>query len=1048
VEGNRWFTIYLLSVLLMGASILLWLWATHPLPPLGPFLVLASLAILGAWIAIPLPHGGYQTVSMPVIFAALVLQGTYTAVLIALIGIVVGNGILRQRPLPRILYNAAHFVIVPTIAGAVFHLLSPSSSSLTGPWAAEPVTAQATVGALAAIVAYEGIGTPLISLAIALDRKEEFLQVLLQNLPWVPLNGLILGAVGTTMALVYAGHLPPSALFMAVSLVFVALIFLLYTSRENAQRDLTRLFQAAQEMGRHLTIEEIVQVVERALRQLVEADAFFLTLIDWQACRRLYVLARGVPLERLAAVHPEIEGGLTGLAIRLGKPVHTGDYQEDPRRTKQEALLLGEGKVRSVLAVPLTTGNEVIGAIVLLKRIPYYFSEYHIRVIATLAHQAALAIKNAQLYESKARQLRRMQALEEISARINSVLNVEEAFRFVAKHIRDVLGADRCALYLGTPEEGIKTALAHGLSEAYLRTVQGSIREGLGWQVWVTRMPVVIRDAQVDQPSITLREAARQEGIHTVLVMPLHHGGKVIGALTLYHNQVQEYSDEDLRLAQTFANHVAIAINNATLVADVRRRARETEAINRILTTISAILDPQELPHYVVDEIAKAFGYRSIALYTVEGQRVKVAAEVGERGDHPGFPQKRSLVQVAATTQEPQFRRGEGWVEFYIPIIAGAQPFAILGVEHVVLDERDQEVLITLARQVGVVLRNAQLYEEVKLSRDELEALHEATKVIGTSLELREVLNTIVSTICRAFHYDLGAILLVDESAGELVLEASYGYGREVTGYRQAIGRGIVGWVAHTGQPYISEDVLRDPYYVPLEEGTRSEIAVPLILEGRVIGVFNVESRRPRAFGERDLRILTALASYATIAIENARLYEETKRLAITDGLTGLYNHRFLHESFERELEQARRYRLPLSLILVEVDRFKTFNDTYGHLCGDEILKTVAGLLRRNSRSADIVARYGGDEFVLLLPHTSKRDAQEIAERIRRSIAHYPIPIRERFVTATVSIGVAAFPEDGRTAEVLVEAADKAMYVAKRMGGNRVAVAQKEMGPV
>ncbi|MDR5693748.1 MAG: GAF domain-containing protein [Armatimonadota bacterium] len=1048
MQQNRWFTIYLVFVLFIGAGILIWLGTTHPFPSVGPFLLLAFLAILGAWIAIPLPHGGYQTVSMPVIFAALALHGTFTAVLVASIGVVVGNGILRRRPVRRVLYNAAHFVIVPTIAGTAFHLVSLSGHSLTGPWVTEPLTARTILGALVAILLYEGIGTPLISLAITFDRREEFRHILFQNLPWVPLNGFLLGAVGTTIALVYAGRLPPDAVFVVFSLVFMALVFLLYTSRENAQRDLTRLFQAAQEMGRHLTTEEILQVVERALRQLVDTDAFFLVLIDWPSGRRRYVLGRGVSLERLAAVHPEIDRGLTGLAIRFGKPVHTGDYQEDPRRTQQEALILGEGKARSVLAVPLTTGNEVIGAVVLVKRIAHYFSEYHLRVIATLAHQAALAIKNAQLYESKARQLRRMQALEEISARINSALDVEEVFRFIAEHIRDVLGTDKCALYLGVPEEGIKRALSHGLSEGYIQAVQGFIREGLGWKVWTTRMPVVIRDAQIDQPSIVLREAARQEGIHTIMVIPLLHGGKVIGALTLYHTQVQEYSDEDLRLAQTFANHVAIAIRNATLVADVRRRAHEMEAINRILTAISAILNPQELPRYIVEEIAKVLGYQSIALYLVDGHQAKVAAEAGEQREHCSFVQKKGLAQVAATTQEPQLWRKEGWVEVYVPVSIGVQMFAVLGIGHTALDERDQELLVTLTRQIGVVLRNAQLYEEVRLSRDELEALHEATKVIGTSLALREVLNTIVSTVCRAFHYDLGAILLVDELAGELVLEASYGYGKEVVGYRQAIGRGIVGWVAHTGQPYISGDVLRDPYYVTLEEGTRSEIAVPLILEGKVIGVFNIESRRPRAFGERDLRILTSLASYATIAIENARLYEETKRLAITDGLTGLYNHRFLHEAFERELEQARRYRLPLSLILVEVDRFKTFNDTYGHLCGDEILKTVANLLRRNSRSADIVARYGGDEFVLLLPHTTKRDAHEIAERIRRSIAHYPIPIRERFVTATVSVGVAAFPEDGRTAETLVEAADKAMYIAKHMGGNRVAVAQKEMGPV
>lgn len=214
---------------------------------------------------------------------------------------------------------------------------------------------------------------------------------------------------------------------------------------------------------------------------------------------------------------------------------------------------------------------------------------------------------------------------------------------------------------------------------------------------------------------------------------------------------------------------------------------------------------------------------------------------------------------------------------------------------------------------------------------------------------------------------------------------------------------------------------------------------MPLIIEGRVIGVFNVESPRLQAFGEHDLKILTTLASYATIAIANARLYEQTKRLAITDGLTELYNHRYLNDVMGRSLERAIRDDRPLAVIMLEIDNFKHFNDTFGHLQGDEVLRIIADLLRKTSRPSDFAGRYGGDEFILVLPNTGKGAAQDVAERIRRAVESYPFILGGSVVTTvTLSVGVAASPEDGVTVDALVEAVDRAQYTAKRTGGNKV----------
>jgi diguanylate cyclase (GGDEF)-like protein len=357
------------------------------------------------------------------------------------------------------------------------------------------------------------------------------------------------------------------------------------------------------------------------------------------------------------------------------------------------------------------------------------------------------------------------------------------------------------------------------------------------------------------------------------------------------------------------------------------------------------------------------------------------------------------------------------------------------------------EFLVAFARQLGVAAQNAALYEEQRRSHEEMQVLYEIAKAVSGTLDLRTVLDSLVSVTCRAFGYENSAVVIADPETGDLSVEAAYGYERSVVGTRLPAGTGIVGWVTRTGTPLMVDDVLKDPRYYRADERTRSELAVPLIAEGKVIGALNVESARLAAFGPRDLRLLTTLASYAVVAIQNARLYEHARRLAITDGLTELYNHRYLHEALERLLERARREGQPVGLIMLEIDQFKRYNDSYGHKSGDEALRTVAGILRRGSRPSDIVARYGGDEFMVVLPGASKTSAQETGERLRRAVEANPLVLAgEVITTVTLSVGVAAFPHDGSTVDLLIDAVDRAQYIAKLSGGNRVHVAHAAQG--
>jgi len=216
-------------------------------------------------------------------------------------------------------------------------------------------------------------------------------------------------------------------------------------------------------------------------------------------------------------------------------------------------------------------------------------------------------------------------------------------------------------------------------------------------------------------------------------------------------------------------------------------------------------------------------------------------------------------------------------------------------------------------------------------------------------------------------------------------------------------------------------------------------IIVPVLLRGDIIGELIVTDKIDnREFTHEDEDILLTIAFYFAFALEKVRLHEEVKRLATTDGLTGLHNHRSFQERMLEETERSKRSGRPYSLLMLDIDRFKDFNDNYGHRVGDDLLKLISGVLSSNTRGIDMAARYGGEEFAILLAETSLEGAHATAERIRQQVKKTGIKINGDQKSVTISIGIATYPDDGNTSDDIIEAADKALYLSKRSGRNRV----------
>lgn len=321
---------------------------------------------------------------------------------------------------------------------------------------------------------------------------------------------------------------------------------------------------------------------------------------------------------------------------------------------------------------------------------------------------------------------------------------------------------------------------------------------------------------------------------------------------------------------------------------------------------------------------------------------------------------------------------------------------------------------------------------------EQLNTLMELTRLINSTLDLHLVVKRAISAATRLLGAEAGSLLLIDQDTDELFFETALGSkGNRVKSMRLTKGVGIAGWVADHGKPALVNDVnLDERFFKGIDEQsgfmTKSMVSVPLKLKGNIIGVLQVINKINGTFDNDDVVVLYTLANQVAIALENARLYKDS----ITDYLTGLYHHKFFSLRLREEWERAKRYHYSLGLLFIDIDHFKEVNDNLGHLVGSKTIVELSRLLLKSLRTVDIVSRYGGDEFEILLPYTSYSGAKMVAERLREGVEEATFDD----IKVTISVGLTFF--DGSDSEItpdqFIENADKALYKAKENGRNRV----------
>jgi len=331
----------------------------------------------------------------------------------------------------------------------------------------------------------------------------------------------------------------------------------------------------------------------------------------------------------------------------------------------------------------------------------------------------------------------------------------------------------------------------------------------------------------------------------------------------------------------------------------------------------------------------------------------------------------------------------------------------------------------------------------------ELKALNEIVQAISSSLKPKEILQRIMEKTANLIKAEGWSVLFLDHGKNELVFEAAAGdAGKKLLGIRLKVGQGVAGWVARYGQSLIVPDVTKDPrFYSGVDKKTKfitkSILCVPMKSRNKIIGVVEVVNKiGGEPFTNDDLEIFENFVAHITIALENAAMYKKMEEASLIDDLTQLYNTRFCNQYLDNFLDERKGSKRLISLIFLDIDFFKLVDDNFGHLVGSETLKRLGDRLTRAVRKGDVVIRYGGDEYIVLLPHTDKATAKVIAERIRKEINSKPfLAFGNKKFNISVTLGVATCPDDANTRDGLIGTADKAMYEGKLSGRDKVILA-------
>jgi diguanylate cyclase (GGDEF)-like protein len=452
------------------------------------------------------------------------------------------------------------------------------------------------------------------------------------------------------------------------------------------------------------------------------------------------------------------------------------------------------------------------------------------------------------------------------------------------------------------------------------------------------------------------------------------------------------------------------------------------------------------------------FNLRNVAIMLLDqqSQQLYVRSQIGwdEGQDKVRLPLGQGMTGAAALKKHPVYSPDVSKDQRYfcsakstrselaIPLMVGSEVVGVLDCQSDRLDHFDNETidLLTLfSTHASIALQNARLYSLEQQRARQLQAINAIAQQTTAVLDLENLLGKVCHLIQDAFRVSHVSLFLREDH--DLVLRAHHGTLTPCIPSGGRIPASTEPWagILRESRTAVEKDLGGPGEHTRFFAETASRMCIPLVSFGQTLGVLALDSEKLDAFRDGDQQSLESVADICATAIQNAHYVERVKQLAYLDGLTGIFNRRFFEMRIMEEIERARRYKCGMAVIMADIDAFKRLNDEFGHVLGDEVLRQVSSVFHQQLRKVDVVCRYGGEEFGILLTQVNAEQGMAVAEKLRKTVADWQFPGVPRMVT--ISAGVSIFPEHGITRDKLVRAADFALYAAKQAGRNRICLA-------
>ncbi|MGB9514169.1 MAG: diguanylate cyclase, partial [Candidatus Acidiferrum sp.] len=676
--------------------------------------------------------------------------------------------------------------------------------------------------------------------------------------------------------------------------------------------------------------------------------------------------------------------------------------------------------------------------------------------------------------EEKRRVERNMLALSNLNLATSTFVG-GEIQRMLAQALDRVLGVVRLPagvlfLHHGDPA-GPSSVVSAGISEEFCRAAQ---TEGLDEYLMgmVSRLGGLLgfrdlRDDNLtalekDEPIKRFRELALQHGLRSAVVISLQAKEQAFGLLLLGTPDSRRFTPPELRLLLALGHQIGVAVENSYLIQQTARRSEELHVLNEIGRALSSTLNKEDLLRRLWEELRRLFDVENFYLATFDTVRDHIQFDLelinGLRMPKRTRPAGNHLTEYILRTRQPVLIRDNFVSEVRklgvdplrttgsycgVPLVAYDQAIGVLGIfsDHErAYDEGHLELMRVLASEASIAIENARLFQEERTKARHLSLLNLISRDAIATLNPDEILAKIAGQLENGLSYDHIGIAILDYTTRELIVSAESGKRRGALGKHIPLDAGLIGQVARTGKTATfraSANSQNSPQ--PVLSDSSTAMALPVFYADHLHGILYVETLDRVDFSEEESLLLQTLADLIAGAFHNAQTFQRAQEQAITDGLTGVKTHRFFMEALSSEWKRSSRAGRSFALVLMDLDRFKFVNDFYGHLEGDLVLQRVGQILETNCRRSDVVARYGGDEFVILMPETSMEQARQLSSKLRGWIASDTL-LREKNISA--SFGVASYPLHGSAPQELIQVADASMYLSKHQGGNTVSTAE------